>query len=255
MKILNVEKNNFDSLKFKTSGPKNKTIYNKEILFYKGDVEMESENIKTILITSDLQGRELGDKNRLIGEVVAEKVSSFCKVDISILAGDFYDDINCKKRSAFGDVSAVWNKFAEISEYVVGVNGNHDIVDANNLKDNITILDGNKINIGEINFTGISGVMGNPRKNQRRLDTDFLFLLNKIITKKTDVIILHQGPDNGTDYKGDVAIKEIIKNKYDGLLIFGHCFWQKDWFVNIGRSQALNVDNRVIILNNIKGKK
>lgn len=111
------------------------------------------DGINTFVVTSDLQGREENKiNNRLVGEAVADELAllqelgEIPQIDLVLLAGDLYDHPDCGKLGGTGIVTSVWNAFADKFEQVIGVHGNHDIVEDNLLKSNVKILDGKEIN-------------------------------------------------------------------------------------------------------------
>ena len=247
MKIIEIENKPFYNITFNSSGSRSKT---KTLIlpFYKVIVDELPEGITSFVATSDLQGREKSWKKRLVGELVAEELEiledlkEIPKINFILLAGDLYDYPECHKLGGTGDVTRVWNAFAQKFPYVIGVHGNHDIVEDEKLLPNISILDGNSINKYDINIGGVSGIIGKVNKNQRKSEEDFYKALTKVTKKRNDIIILHQGPnDEENKQKGDPLIREHLEKNGSGLLIFGHCHWSKP-FINIGKNQVLNVD-------------
>lgn len=251
--IQQIEPCPFHSIYYKTSGPKKRTLYQQELPFYFGQAHLPNQ-WQCVVITSDLQGREMEATNRLIGEKVSEELQIMIDadiippVDLMITVGDLYDHPDCNKRSAYGDVHNVWNAFSKVSQQVVGVHGNHDMIEGS-LNSNCYALDnGNVIALGECSIGGISGVTGNPKRNQRKEEEHFFDCLNRLISKRPDIITLHQGPDNSPE-KGDPIIRDFLQY-YSGSSIFGHCHWHNNWFFELGLGQALNVDARVVVLLN-----
>ena len=126
MNILKIEDNPFHEVNFKSSGPRGAVRY-RVLPFYKVKVEKLPKGVTSIVATSDLQGREAGDENRLLGEAVAEELmilqelGEIPKIELVILAGDLYDYPDCRKKGGTGDVTSVWNAFAKDFGAVVGV--------------------------------------------------------------------------------------------------------------------------------------
>jgi len=127
MKILNIEAQPFYEIAYKSSGRKGK-VQHCRLPFYKVFVDALPDGVSAIAVTSDLQGRESGGKNRLLGEQVSEELKLLADVgDIPhvngvVLAGYLYDYPDCHKLGGSGDVTDVWNAFAEDFSDVVGVN-------------------------------------------------------------------------------------------------------------------------------------
>ncbi len=222
--------------------------------FYKVRVDLLPPGVTSFVATSDLQGRKINkDLNRLVGEAIAEELlflqdfGEVPKIDFVILAGDLYDYPDCRKLGGTGDVTSVWNSFAKAFDFVVGVNGNHDIVLDKELENNAIILDGDLKNIKGIQIGGISGIIGNTDRNQRKTHLEFDKSLQRVVTRKTDIIIMHQGPDDlHNGQPGEPLIREYLEDKGSSIVIFGHCHWSKA-FIEIGNNQALNVDNRLYL--------
>jgi Icc protein len=87
--------------------------------FYYVKVDVMPEGIKSFVVTSDLQGRELNKvNNRLVGEAVAEElallheIGEVPSIDLILLAGDLYDYPELGKRGGSGIVTRVWNSFS-----------------------------------------------------------------------------------------------------------------------------------------------
>jgi len=63
--------------------------------------------------------------------------------------------------------------------------------------------------------------------------------LIKLIAKKNDINVLHQGPDDPeSSQKGEPMIRECLENKGAGLVVFGHCYWSNA-LISIGNNQLI----------------
>ena len=252
MNILHIEKEPFHKLKYHSSGTK-RTIIQCVLNFYKVKVDVLPEGVTSMVVSSDLQGREDGQRNRLIGEHVVDELMTLQEqglishVDLVILAGDLYDYPDCRKRGGSGDVTSVWNAFAHNFDNIIGVHGNHDIVTEDDLLSNVTILDGNIINYEDIKIGGVSGIIGKVTRNQRKSYEQFERELSNIISKRCDIIVLHAGPDDPeNNQRGEPMVRHQLGNTNTGLVIFGHCYWHIP-LIKIGTNQVLNVDSKVFI--------
>jgi len=253
MKILNIVEQPFYETAYKSSGRRGQAQHCR-LPFYKVYVDALPDGISAISVTSDLQGREAGCRNRLLGEVVSEELKLLADVgDISpvngvVLAGDLYDYPDCYKLGGSGDVTDVWNVFASGFEHVVGVHGNHDMVDDEVLSDAVHVLDGNALDAMGLSIAGVSGIIGSVNRNQRKSADDFCLTLQQVLKKETDMLVLHQGQDDpDTGRIGEPVIRELLEKQGRGVVIFGHCQWQ-DPYAEIGDHQVLNVDGRVMLL-------
>ncbi len=253
MKIIKLESQPFHEIVFQSSGARGK-IRRCVLPFYKAIVDRLPKGISSIIATSDLQGREIGIENRLLGEVVSEELAllqeleEIPKINLIMLAGDLYDYPDCRKLGGTGDVTSVLNSFAENFDVVIGVHGNHDIVEIEKLKENITILDGSTISYMDLHIGGVSGIIGRLDRNQRKDKQQFKKALISVTAEKNDIVLLHQGPnDLENEQIGEPLIRQCLEKRGSGLIIFGHCNWSIP-LVDIGNNQILNVDNRVYLL-------
>ena len=249
MKIIEIDEIPFYEIRYLSSGPKGQV--RKCILpFYKVKVDQLPEGMTSFVVASDLQGREKGGKGRLLGEQLAEElklmqdIGDISAVDLVLLAGDLYDYPDCHKLGGTGDVTSVWNAFAEAFPMVVGVHGNHDKIEGA-LADNTQILDGKSSNVAGFTISGVSGIIGKLSRNQRKSESDFMDKLSKSTSKKVDICLLHEGPDYPElNCRGNPDIREWLEVDGECLVIFGHCHW-KEHLVEIGKNQVLNVDAKV----------
>ncbi len=250
MKIIKIENDPFYELNYRSSGGHGST--KKCMLpFYRARVQGLPKELDSFIATSDLQGREAGGRNRLLGEIVAEELrllqelGDIPPIGLVLLAGDFYDYPDCRKMGGTGDVTEVWNSFANHFQSVVGVLGNHDIAAAERLKPNVTVLDGTSTTASGLKIGGVSGIIGRPDRNQRKTESDYLKALKTVMSNP--IVLLHQGPDHPDNGEmGEPGIRRFLKHNGSSLTLFGHCFWQKP-LATIGKNQMLNVDSKVFL--------
>ena len=256
MKIIDIASEPFHTLYFRSSG-RNGKPESRFLPFYHVRVRGLPASIPSIVVSADLQGRESGGKKRLLGLAVADelvmlqKSKAIPKVGLVVLAGDLYDVPDCDSRGGTGKVTKVWKGFAKHFPFVTGVHGNHDIVTAEKLKDNVKILDGERFTYQGLELGGVSGVIGRTDRNQRKTQKAFMACLDKVTKKVTDLVILHEGPDDpASGQRGNPVIREHFEKEKTGLLVFGHRFWKQP-FQTIGKNQILNTDSKVFILQSI----
>lgn len=205
------------TLPHRTSGSAGVPLHNR-LPFYRAYATGLPSHVKSLVLTSDLQGREAGSQNRLLGVPVAEALSALSREgvipapDAVFLCGDLFDYPDCRKRGGTGPVDEVFQAFSEVTPEVVGVLGNHDQMDhPEALPDNTTLLDGGVVRVlGNLNVGGVSGIVGNPNRNQRRTEDDFLAALESVTDQAPDILLLHQGP---TDPEGRLV----------GVIPVSHC--------------------------------
>lgn len=143
---------------------------------------------------------------------------------------------------------------------MVGVAGNHDTfgdyspnVAPFSDQPNIHLLDGQVVNLGGMAFAGISGIVGDPSKPQRRTEKDFVSAIKNVLATKPDVLLLHEGPDvPNSKLPGNESIRKAItqsKNQSDlPLTMCGHVHWPVPFAELDSGLQVLNVDNYGLLL-------
>jgi Icc-related predicted phosphoesterase len=251
LKILKIEETPFHKIAYRSSGIGVEREL--ELPFFKALVDQLPEGIDGFVATSDLQGRELKGQNRLIGEVVAEELDLLIelkeipKIGCVFLAGDFYDYKDLRKMGGTGDVTTVWNSFSALAPTVLGVSGNHDILEEKRLASNAFVLDGQVSSVAGLNVGGISGIIGREDRNQRKSESLFQKALRKTLTERTNILLIHQNPDDPVNKQsGSVMLHNYFAKKGKALVICGHSHWDIP-LVEIGKNQVINVDKRVLI--------
>lgn len=252
MKVKNISPSPFHEISYNSSG-KGRSVL--KLPFYKVTVDKLPDGVSSFVLTSDLQGREFDkNSNRLLGEVVAEELALLCElgelptINFVALAGDFYDYPDLRKLGGTGDVTSVWNAFANFFPSVVGVLGNHDIIRSEELADNAFVLDGTTVRCAGMNIGGVSGIIGTITRNQRKSQDDFMKKLQTVVRYKDDLTLLHLGPKGAlSEQKGDPTISEFLKDNGQGIVAFGHRHWQSP-FATLGKNHLLNLDKRVYVV-------
>jgi len=206
----------------------------------------------TFLVSGDLQGRESNESNRLLGELVADEIEALQELellppfDFCSLCGDFYDYPDLSKLGGTGDVTSALNALSRCATNTFAVLGNHDEVDLGQLSSRVQILDGEVVKTKSFVIGGVSGIIGNPKRNNRKTEPEFLEALQKVSGSKTDIVMLHQGPEGATDAcHGLKLINEVLLNRSDLLVLFGHCHWEEP-FHHEGNNLFCNVDARML---------
>lgn len=256
VRIVRVDDASFYTLPHRTSGPVPGKPLRHFLPFYRAYADGLPAEFRAVVLASDLQGREDGDKGRLLGVPVAEAVQGLAERGVIpypnavLLCGDLYDYPDCHKRGGTGEVSDVLHAFAAITPDVVAVLGNHDtLANPEALPENVTVLDGQIETLGLLRIGGVSGIIGSPRRNQRRTDNDFLLAMERVTNQSPDVLLLHQGPDDpDSNRRGDPGIALSLATGYSGLTVFGHSHWGWPSLIPIGGGQALNTDGRVVVV-------
>ena len=269
MEIIDFNFESIAEIKFLNAGRRPNQFYPDTVPVFHARVDQLSKELDAVIVTADLQGRELFPAGqhgpaqglRLLGDVMPEKlvpcldrlkVNSGDRVG-AILAGDFYTCPDLKGRGGTGDVTSVWQAFADEYRWVVGVAGNHDTFGESGKpfsRTNAHFLDGNRTEVDGIRFAGISGVVGSPRKNFRRTHENFVYELDEILQVQTDIAVRHDGPDAPAESgcRGIEDVRKVVDRRRPGLVVRGHCHWPMPFVELSCGVQDLNVDATVAIL-------
>jgi len=206
----------------------------------------------SFLAAADLQGREKHDSNRLLGELAAEEIIALQELevlpqfDFCTLCGDFYDYPDLRKLGGTGDVTSAINALSETASKTYAVLGNHDEVQENELRPEVQILDGDVAKTDSFTIGGVSGVVGDPKRNNRKTEAEFLAAVQRCSNSRTDILLLHQGPEGPTEAeRGLGAVNDVLKKRSNLLVMFGHCHWSQP-FHSEGRNLFCNVDARIL---------
>ncbi len=267
MRILNIEENPVVELPFLNAGRGVGSFYEDRLPVLVGMVDRLPHGVETLVVTADLQGRECfrfqsGATLRLLGEwlpsVLRESVLPLIGQPVDqvgvLLGGDFYTVPNLDKRGGSGDVTSVWNVFANAFSWVAGVAGNHDTFGDDALKpprfrSPLHFLDCNRMSICGLEIAGISGIVGDRRRVWRKSVEDFENYICSLASAQPDILLMHDGPDVPKfGYRGTPAIRESLELLDRTLVIRGHAHWENPLVELANGLQVLNVDARVVIL-------
>ena len=201
---------------------------------------------------ADLQGRECGAANRLLGEYVADEVAVLQEIgelpafELCLLCGDFYDYPDLRKLGGTGDVTTAINALSRLASQTVVVLGNHDQITPEQLVSEIKILDGATVETDAFTIGGVSGIVGNPKRNNRKTEADFMQAIAHCSNSRVDLLLLHQGPQGATTKdRGLDLINQQLRKRSELLVLFGHCHWDQPFYREY-RNLFCNVDARVV---------
>ena len=267
MRILNIEQEPFVELPFLNAGRGVGSFYEDRLPVFVGTVDRLPQGVDTLVVTADLQGREhfkyqSGPTLRLLGEWLPKVLRESILQSMSqpanqvgvLLCGDFYTVPNLDKRGGSGDVTSVWNAFANEFSWVVGVAGNHDTfgIEASKppkFRSPLHFLDCNSKLIGGFEIAGISGIVGDPKRTWRKSAKSFESFISSLTSRQPDILLMHDGPDVPEfGYRGTPVIREALELLNRPLVIRGHAHWEKPLAELANGLQVLNVDARVVIL-------
>lgn len=267
MKILSISPDPVDEVVYLNAGRKPNQFSHDRLPILKGVVDALPAGLRAIVVAADLQGREPfpnhkhGGPIRLMGEVLPEqldhilyehfKIGSLDSVG-AILAGDLYTYPDLRGRGGTGDVNSVWRAFADRFKWVAGVAGNHDTFGDQKRPPNlgnIYFMDETRLKIDGLQFAGLSGVIGNTRKNFRRTHGDFINSLTHCLSAPTDILVMHDGPDAArAGCRGISEAREVIERRKPSLVIRGHKHWPIPLVELRQGIQVLNVEATVVVL-------
>ena len=131
LRITRIESEPFHTLSYRTAGPKGKSI-RAHLPFYRAEADGLPSSVKALVLTSDLQGRETGPQNQLLGYALADELVALHnkgiipRPNLIALCGDLYEYPDCHKRGGTGPVDEVFCALSNACDRVVGVLGNHD---------------------------------------------------------------------------------------------------------------------------------
>lgn len=203
------------------------------------------EALEGLVLTADLQGRELSLPHRLLGEQLAIDLPlPQPKAWGVLLAGDFYADEAANRMGATGDVGPVWQAFGERFRWATGVLGNHDLMRSVSAH----LLDGQLVELDGLRVAGVSGIIGKTGRRGRRSPDAYMELLERLIAQRPDVLVIHESPAQPPDLRGREELSEFLSGAEGLLVVCGHCHWPRP-LAHLGPGvQVLNVDARVVLL-------
>lgn len=229
-------------------------------------VDKLPDDLDAILVASDLQGIvtdwAAGGVPVLLGEHLAEIYLSMADSGTApsparvgvVLAGDLFSAPDASKRGATGDVRDVWAAFGASFRWVVGVQGNHDQFGTPRERerlfgpDHLHLLDGGCVSVDGLVLGGVGLVVGNPEKQGRRSEDEFLHLLRGVLKPKPDIVVLHEGPNGDRGQRGNQSIRTTLEAGRADFSVCGHTHWDSPLYDSSSKSQFLNVDGRAVLL-------
>lgn len=269
MKILDIFPEPIHAISYLNAGPGRHAI-TERLCIYTGTVDRLPEGVSGLVLASDLQGRDrhknAKGERRLLGEVLAEELLALSKDGTIppadqlgvLLAGDLYSRPTFERRGGSGDVRDVWRAFSTPFRWMVGVAGNHDVFGPQpSVPDfkafigqpDIHFLDGGSIELDGLRIAGVSGIVGNPRRNFRRTENDYAEAVFRLAEQIPDILLLHDGPGiSEQGLPGCEQLTEMLEILQPTLIVRGHAVWDT-WFVTLRNgTQIVNVDAKVLLL-------
>lgn len=248
-----------------SGGPPRRGVLDVEVFQATGLGELDA-----LIVTGDLQFRAKRGANDwepgpLLGEVLAEELTRLCergelpptsRVGV-VLTGDLYCGSKVHRRGETGDVRSVWESFAQRFMAVVGVAGNHDTFGEPHEQSAFRryagryLLDLDIVKLAGLTIGGLSGIVGDPGRSNRRDEDEYLAGVDVLIGHEPmiDVLVLHESPglpERGL--RGNERVADLLRRGAVPLVACGHTHWRRP-LVDLGSStQVLNADARCVVL-------
>lgn len=269
MKIIQSKPTTLSSMEYLEAAPGGRSTRRRKLDFELMHVDSLPDGLDALVVTSDLQAREIvsdGRCGRLLGAAVADQLSMLANTGVIppaerigvLLCGDLYTVPNADRRGGLGDVSEVWGAFSARFAWAAGVLGNHDrFENGAELPANIEsayLLDGNTVTLDGLTIGGVSGIVGMLNRPNRKDNDMFISLLDRVISLDSNIVLLHESPSCFGARRGNKAIRaflELVGEVYEErapLVFCGHTYWEEPLVTLPGGVQVLNVDHRVLVL-------
>ncbi len=161
-----------------------------------------------------------------------------------LIAGDLCGVL---KRGASCNVRPVWDAFAHYFPHVVGITGNHDLLDEPPA--GTWLLDGEVLELRGLKIGGISGVVGRKDRNPRNRDArTYRRVLKEVLSQRPHMLLLHPCPEVQPPlWLGDAMIAEVLLQYPHSLhVVCGHVEWPSS-HARLGHHSVWNADHRVIL--------
>jgi 3',5'-cyclic-AMP phosphodiesterase len=258
MRVLSIAENPLHRIPYRSARPGGgQELGNLPLL--EAEVDGMPEELDAVIVTADLQAREVLPGQRLLGELLAAECVVLAKLGRLppperigvLLAGDFYTDIMASIRGSSGDVRPVWEMMANSFRWVAGVPGNHDELGDLHRRSagNLRVLDGQEVGLSGLRIAGLGGIIGNVRRPHRRGEDNYCGELRRLIATEPDILVLHQGPGVPEQrLRGSAVVRESLASATKTLVVCGHCHWPLPLAHLPDGPQVLNVDSRCVVL-------
>lgn len=266
MRILEIQEEPIDHIPYDMVAPRAwhpgepRNIVPARFPVLQGFVDELPEDIDALLVASDLQGHIHDDLMGLAMPAMFEELLEVYAEDCApsrvgvILGGDLFSLPN--KRGGLGEVREVWRAFVSRFRWVAGVLGNHDQIGSHNRdvprfqhEQGVSLLDGSMARLDGLQIAGVSGVIGSSGKLNRRSASGYCSILERLLRKVPDLLILHETPDfPADDFPGKSVIRDELERGGRTLVCCGHRHWPEPLRELQNGTQVLNCEGRAVLL-------
>lgn len=198
----------------------------------------------------------------LLGEVLPAHIRLLLAVEFPnirperagvLLCGDLYAQRG--RRGASGDPLPVWLAFRQAFNWVIGVDGNHDLVSIEvarrlQLEEGIQhIASPSIVSADQLQIAGVGGIIGRPDKPNRMDPASYLRSVRLLLQRQPDVLLLHQSPGLAEQgLQGEVLIHDELVAGPKTVVFCGHTHWDTPMIELNNGTKVVNVDSRLLIL-------
>lgn len=232
-----------------------------ELPFFRAFVDELPDTVDAILATGDLQGVvDAGGTTVALGEALPQAIERLRSDGLlparertaAIVAGDLHAGAGEE------DVLPVWLAIERVCRWVAGVAGNHDrlgpvatLEAARRALSGTSayFLDGTTATVDGVRIGGLCGIVGLNEGWWLRSEDAYNAALGALMTQACDLLVLHDGPNVvGTKLPGWPSVRRTLEAGPRVLVIRGHDYWPGPVQELANRTQVLNVEGRVVVL-------
>ncbi|MEK3793888.1 metallophosphoesterase [Paenibacillus sp. FSL R7-0204] len=265
LRVLRIVEEPLEMVPFVSAAPGSQGIIYGGLPIYLGEMQGLPEEVKVLIVASDLQGVALSDNGDYSDLLVGEKLAATLE-DLLLrqmpdvrpdqvlvcLCGDLYGDTAV--RGSSGDPLPVWRAFRRRFGTVMGVNGNHDLLTSEGEAELAStpgmhlFTEPAVLHHENLLIAGLGGVTGRAGRPNRTPEKEYLERLEGLLQHGPGLLLLHQSPDlPGAGLPGHAGIRERLEAGPEVLVCSGHVHWNQPLAELDNGVQLLNTDGRVLV--------
>lgn len=229
-----------------------------------GDVDTQQSVGETMvenIVNSELS-TDAFQADVLLGEVLPEHVRLLLAVEFPdirpervgvLLCGDLYAQRG--QRGASGNPLPVWLAFRQAFGWIIGVDGNHDLVSkevAQRLQSEEGIhhiASPSIVTADQLQIAGVGGIIGRQDKPNRMDQASYLRSVHLLLQRQPDALLLHQSPGLAEQgLQGEALIRDELAAGPETVVFCGHTHWDTPMVELDNGTKIVNVDSRLLIL-------